>query len=228
MPLSLILLVSLLTGLGAQEAVVLDMDQNSYPVVRIGSQWWMAENLRVARFNNGDSIPLVAGAYEWAEATRAACSYYQMQEDNREKYGYLYNWYVATDPRGVCPAGWRVPTDKDWMAMEATLGMDDDALKQMTAWRGNAEGNLLKSPFFGGSNTTGFNARGNGYRHPDGSFKAMGQDIDFWTATAYDNEGREEGILRGLNRSQNSVVRNFHHPAYGFSIRCVRDTHEKP
>ncbi len=212
-----------LQGLNAQTDSITDIDGNVYKTIVIGSQWWMAENLKVSKYNNDDDIPHLTDATEWAETEEGAYCYYGNRSSFADTYGNLYNWYTAQDEREVCPSGWHIATDEDWITMEKFLGMSDSEAVRMTAWRGTNEGDKLKDKSFGGNNSSGFTALATGYRDPEGIFKAMGTDNDYWTSTANENEGNTEGVLHGFLNTQSSVVRNFHVPGYGFCIRCVRD-----
>jgi uncharacterized protein (TIGR02145 family) len=207
----------------SQTDSISDLEGNVYRTVAIGTQWWMAENLKVSQFANGDPIPHLTNATEWANTDEGAYSYYGNRTSFVESFGNLYNWYITEDERGVCPSGWHVATDEDWITMEMFLGMSTEEAEGMTAWRGTDEGSKLKDESFEGNNSSGFTALATGYRDPAGVFKAMGTDNDYWTSTPYENQGNIEGVLHGLLNSQTSIVRNFHVPGYGFCIRCVKD-----
>ncbi len=183
----------------------------------------MAENLRATLYANGDSIQHLQEAAQWDTAASGAYCYYDNDTSHIRNYGMLYNWHVAMDERGVCPENWHVPSDEEWIKMEKYLGMSASEADRMTAWRGTDEGDKLKAESFNGTNSSGFSALGTGYRDPAGVYKAMGTDNDYWTSTAYNNEGSIEGILHGLLDSKTTVVRNFHVPGYGFCIRCIKD-----
>jgi len=219
--LALILLVSV--SAHSQSDSISDKEGHVYKTVAIGTHWWMAENLMVTQFANGDPIPHLTNATEWANTEEGAYCYYGNRTNFADSYGNLYNWYTVEDERGLCPSGWHVATDADWITMEMFLGMSAEEAERMTAWRGTDEGSKIKDESFGGNNSSGFTALATGYRDPAGVFKAMGTDNDYWTSTPYDNEGQIEGVLHGLLNTQSSTVRNFHVPGYGFCIRCVRD-----
>ena len=219
---SIIFLLSLLPVHG-QGGSLTDIDGNVYETVTIGEQLWMAENLKVTHYSNGEPIPNLIDADEWKSTAAGAYCYYANRASMADNYGSLYNWFVAEDTRNVCPTGWHVPSDEEWISLEKTLGMSDPETLKMTAWRGTDQGRKLKSESFGGNNSSGFSALGTGYRDPEGVFKAQGTDNDYWTATPYDNQGQTEGVLHGLLNTRDDVVRNFHVPGYGFCIRCVRD-----
>lgn len=215
--------ILIIPALWAQSVTVTDIDGNEYQTVQIGNQRWMAQNLRVTRYANGDDLPYLKDATEWSQTKEGAYCYYENITKYMETYGNLYNWYTVVDERGVCPKGWHVPDDTEWSVLEKYLGMSTGEISGMTAWRGTDEGKRLKSESFGGSNSSGFSAMGTGYRDPEGVFRAMGTDNDYWTSTPYDNKGQIEGVLRGFLHSHSGVVRNFHVPEYGFCIRCIRD-----
>ena len=181
----------------------------------IGDQLWMAENLRTAMYANGEEIPHITNDTDWANTNTGAYCYYDNTELNIKLYGNLYNWYTIHDERGVCPEGWHVPSDHEWMTLEKYLGMSSSEAGRMTAWRGTNEGDKLKHPDFGGNNSCGFSALGTGYRDPLGIYKAQGTDNDYWTSTAYSSDNNLEGILHGLLSTKTTVVRNFHDPQIG-------------
>ncbi len=220
---TLLVYVLLSSNVNAQTDSITDIQGNTYKIVAIGEQWWMSENLKVSQYTNGDDIPHIKVNADWANTTDGAYSYYDLNTENLEKYGNLYNWYTVNDDRGVCPEGWHVPSDEEWMTMEKYLGMSAEEADRMTAWRGTDEGEKLKSESFGGNNSSGFSALGTGYRDPEGVYKAMGTDNDYWTSTGYSSEGNTEGILHGFLNTNPKVVRNFHVPGYGFCVRCIRD-----
>jgi uncharacterized protein (TIGR02145 family) len=98
-----------------------------YKTVKIGSQTWMAENLDVSTFLNGDIIPEAQSKEQWKLASQnkqPAWCYYQNITANGKIYGKLYNWYAVNDPRGIAPQGWHVPTDNDWKKLTGYLGVD--------------------------------------------------------------------------------------------------------
>ena len=220
------LLVSFLlsSNVKAQTESITDIQGNTYKIVVIGEHWWMTENLKVSQYANGDEIPHSTNSNKWASTSAGAYCYYENNTENIENYGNLYNWYTVHDDRGICPEGWHVPSDKEWINMEKYLGLSSTEADRMTAWRGTDEGEKLKSECFGGNNSSGFSAQGTGYRDPVGVYKGLGTDNDYWTSSYYINEGDTEGILHGLLNTNSKVVRNYHLPGYGFCIRCIGDS----
>ena len=102
-------------------ATVTDVDNNVYNTVLIGTQCWMASNLRVTKYNDGYLIPLDNSggstgdvSTTWTARTSGARTVYAHNATNLATYGYLYNWYAAIDTREICPAGWHVPSNAEW------------------------------------------------------------------------------------------------------------------
>ena len=106
--------------------------------------------LKATHYGNGDPVPHITDNAQWAALTTGAYGEYDNDEDHVGVYGRLYNAYAVQDIRGLCPQGWHVPTDEEWIKLEMSLGMSSSEAKRMTAWRGKNEGHLLKSADFGG------------------------------------------------------------------------------
>ncbi|MDD3569415.1 MAG: fibrobacter succinogenes major paralogous domain-containing protein, partial [Bacteroidales bacterium] len=117
---------------------VTDIDGNEYQTQVIGGQEWMVENLRVSKYRNGDEILTNQSLVQWNSATEGIWANYEDNPTNDAIYGKLYNWYAVQDERGLCPTGWRVPTDDDWQRLVYFI----DA----KAWgNNNTVGSILKS-----------------------------------------------------------------------------------
>ncbi|MEJ2629601.1 MAG: fibrobacter succinogenes major paralogous domain-containing protein, partial [bacterium] len=102
---------------------VTDIDGNTYQTVKIGDQWWMAENLKVTHYRNNDEIPNVTYWGDWHDLSTGAYCDYNNNEGNVSTCGHLYNWYAVNDSRNIAPEGWHVPTDEEWKELEMYLGM---------------------------------------------------------------------------------------------------------
>ena len=202
-----------------------DIDGNVYQTVKIGNQVWMAENLKVTHYRNGDEIPDVTGNSEWVGlSTGAYCSYNDVNS-NADTYGMLYNWYAVDDSRNIAPAGWHVPTDEEWKELEMQLGMSQNEADNGD-WRGTNEGSKLKTTSGwdsngNGTNEVGFTALPAGYRkYSGGSFATLGYSTDWWLAAS---EGSTISWRRGLNSNNTDIARTTYNKKEGFSVRCVRD-----
>ena len=209
---------------GGPTGTVTDIDGNVYKTVKIGNQWWMAENLKVTHYRSGDAIPNVTNNTEWGNLATGAYCNYDNNEANVATYGRLYNWYSVNDSRSIAPAGWHVPTDEEWKELEKYLGMSQSEADD-TGWRGTDEANKLKSTSGwynngNGTNESGFSALPGGYRLRSGSYNSMGSTALFWSATEYSSR---LAWYRLLYYSGSAVYRISSYKQNGFSVRCVRD-----
>ena len=189
---------------------------NQYKTVRIGNQVWMAENLNVDRFQNGDRIPEAKTEEEWKRAGEngePAWSYYQNNTSNGVQYGKLYNWYAVNDPRGLAPKGWSIPNDREWTTLSEYLGGEEgagDKMKSTSTWKGNGYG----------TNESGFSGLPGGYRNDAGGFYHVGSDGYWWSST---EDGTSRAWDRGLYYGEGYLVRSSSTEGEGFSVRCLRD-----
>jgi uncharacterized protein (TIGR02145 family) len=95
--------------------------------VKIGNQIWQTKNLSVDKFANGDQIFHAQTSEDWemaSEKKMPAWCFYDDDEEIEQNYGRLYNWYAVTDPRGLAPAGYKIPTEQDWEELIEALGGD--------------------------------------------------------------------------------------------------------
>lgn len=148
---------------GTGEGTVTDVAGNQYQAVKIGNQTWMAKNLEIDTFRNGDPIPEAKTDAEWLAAgstRKPAWSYYNKDPANGKTYGRLYNWNAVNDPRGLCPKGWHVPTDGEWDILVSYLGVGGDAGGKMKE-TGTAHWEPSNT---GATNASGFSALPGGYR----------------------------------------------------------------
>jgi uncharacterized protein (TIGR02145 family) len=106
----------------SSSGTVTDIDGNVYQTVTLGGQVWMAENLKVTRYRNGDPIPCVNDASAWSGLSTGAYCHYNNDFNNAAIYGRLYNWYAVSDSRNIAPGGWHVPTDTEWQTLVDLLG----------------------------------------------------------------------------------------------------------
>ena len=189
-----------------------------YDIVEIGDQCWFAENLRTSSFQDGSAIPFIGSADDWYVSIPRYC-HWQNNSSHAEVHGNLYNWFTATDSRGLCPSSWHVPSDEEWASMEAFIGIPVNELQQ-TGWRGTSEGALLKSTADGGTNDFGFNGLISGYRCATSGFCSVDHS-GFWTSSEKDSQ---DGWARWLGQNENRIMRyqdDWKHN--GNSVRCVKD-----
>lgn len=199
-----------------------DREGDPFKTVMIGRQVWMAENLNTAHFRNGDLIPEAKTRSEWQRAfldRQPAWCYYGNDAATGALVGRLYNWYAVSDPRGLAPAGWHVPSDAEWMQLTDYLGGGEaagTALKNDSGWKENG----------GGSNQSRFAALPGGACADDGYLGSIGYLGVWWSATAdtsYAYDADAYAWYRYLYYSKDSVIRYAHSKGNGFSVRCLRD-----
>ena len=196
---------------------VKDRDGNVYKTVRIGSQVWMAENLKTTKFRNGEPIPHVISNATWSVLNSGAyCWYNNDDRANKVTYGALYNWFAVDDQRNIAPTGWHIPTDKEWAALVTYLKGERIA--------GGALKETLTShwtdPNTGATNSSGFTGLPGGYRAKDGTFKNLNVCGGWWTDTEY----TKSLVFYRFVENTSSTVHNFStYKDSGFSIRCIKD-----
>ena len=210
--------------------VVTDYDGNVYKIVQIGTQVWMAENLKTTKYNDGTSMSLVTNSTEWENLrTPGYCWYNNEESTYKDTYGALYNWYTV-ETGNLCPNGWHVPTDEEWKELEMYLGMSQSEA-DVTGWRGTNEGSKLAgnaSLWQDGDLennaefcTSDFSALPGGYRGKyDGSFGVLGRFGFFSSATELNSS---IAWLRRLYYDNTNVDRTNYDKEYGVSVRCVKD-----
>jgi len=199
---------------------ITDIDGNVYQTVKIGNQLWMAENLKVTHYRNGDPIPNVTDNTEWENRKTGAYCNYDNNINNADIYGKLYNWYAVNDSRNIAPEGWHVPSDAECKTMVKYFGGEDVAggkLKEAgtTHW---------KSPNTGATNESGFSGLPGGCRYGSGPYDTydnMGNSAYFWSSP---ESNSYSAWYRGLRYDHSEVYRNYcSDKRYGFSVRCLRD-----
>jgi uncharacterized protein (TIGR02145 family) len=201
---------------GSETGTVMDIDGNVYQTVKIGNQWWMAENLKVTHYRNGDTIQNVIENSEWASLSTGAYCVYNNDEGNVDTYGRLYNWYAVNDERKIAPQGWHVSTNEDWQTLADYLGGESVA------------GGKLKetgtshwfSPNTGATNESGFTALPGGARRIPGDFFDMGGQAHFRSATERNNNNAYYWTMYCVN---SEVRLDSYYKQDGFSVRCVKD-----
>lgn len=215
-----------------EKGTVSDFEGNVYPTVKLGTQWWMAKNLKATKYSNGEqigtttpySLPITGVAspkYNWP---------YQGNESFAALYGRLYTWYAVTDSRNLCPAGWHVPTDIEWNVLTDYLTANDfgfqggtnNIAKAMSATSGWLLNGIIGVPGNdqATNNTTFFAAMPGGFRVPSGSFQSAGSEAYYWSSTA---DIPEMASYRMISFDINTVQTGNMSKDSGISVRCVKD-----
>jgi uncharacterized protein (TIGR02145 family) len=212
---------------------VLDQDGSENVARLIGAQWWFVNNLRVRTYANGDPIEFITDAQDWSKTSVGAVSVYDNDEALAQEHGYLYNWNAVVDPRGLCPAGWRVPSDDDWVELERFLGMEELDLYDAGSRGGMLNiGGMLKDtsdgtwiyPNRGAVNSTGFSGRGSGSRLFTGGYTGMDRVGFWWTSTPRISGGLYQNRVwvRFLSHHSPYVSRISTFKQSGLSVRCLK------
>ncbi len=209
---------------------VTDQDGNTYATITIGTQTWMAENLRSTTYANGDPILNVTGNDQWVNLSTGAWAHYENNASYDVLLGKLYNWYAVADSRNVCPANWHVPSDVEWQQLEEWLGMPVAELDAggIIGTAQNVGGKLKTTgagywttPNAGASNESGFAGPAGGYRKVfDGGFASLLVVGFWWTASGFD---ASLAISRYIHYDFTGVTRLIDTKKEGYSVRCVMD-----
>jgi len=216
--------------------VVADIDGNIYNTVTIGKQVWTVENLSTTRYQNGDLIQTTDPAtldvkyetnpkYQWA---------YNGDVSKVKQYGRLYTWYVAVDPRKICPVGWHIPSEAEWTTLQKYLIENRYNYDELTQYNDIAKS--LASPFEWGfsqkkgapgnsdfakiANKTGFTALPGGYRDSDGKFQQFGHSGSWWSSS---EETYYKAYYRYIQFNRSDLTASSNIEFCGASIRCVKD-----
>jgi len=223
-------------------STVVDIDGNVYKTLIIGTQEWMAENLKTTRYNDGTPIPLVIDNNAWANLETGAYCWYNNSENNKEIYGALYNgaavnnnqMVFSTDKlKNVCPAGWHVPSYDDWKIMDKYLndnGYTYDGRHYSDYAKSLASTGLWKKSIYVGSignsdypslqNKSGFSALPGGARVPNGEFTEIGSVGYFWSSEFM---GGRNAFGMYIESIYSQVSIRPYSSVCGNSVRCLKD-----
>ena len=212
---------------------VTDIDGNTYKTVTIGTQTWMAENLKVTKYNDGIAIPNVTDNTAWGELTTGALCDYDNTPSNSETYGKLYNWYAVNTGK-LCPTGWHVPSDAEWTTLENYLianfyNYDDTttdnkiakAMASSNGWESfSTEGAIGNNDYPEKQNASGFSALPGGTRNKNGNFNYVG-NYGYWLSSTENFSNLAYYWV--LDYDENYLFNYSSRKVDGFSVRCVRD-----
>jgi len=214
---------------------VTDIEGNVYQTKIIDDKEWMVENLRVTQYNNGDPIPTGLSDSEWAEDEEGAYALYphivapgiDSDEEMKEVYGLLYNWHTFnTDERGLCPDGWRVPSQDDWSDLINPMGGQMEAGAPLKGTRTDPDDHpRWNQPNTGATNESGMNLYPSGRRRDSGSFERFGDRVWYWVTEPLDDDGRGRSYRTEHDDTRSRRYRTDING--GLSIRCVRDVEEE-
>lgn len=195
---------------------VFDIDGNTYTTVTIGAQVWFGENLKVTRCRNGHELSYISNDTTWSVWPGGAYYWYNDDSSNMEVYGALYNFAAVIDSCGLCPKGWHVPTESEWLSLIAFLGGDEIAGGKLKE-KGTAYWNY---PNIGATDESGFCGRPGGGRGRISGSGDIGEFATWWSSTPYDST---YAWHYGLCRNSAKMRFNPGHRGSGFSVRCIKD-----
>lgn len=197
---------------------MIDQDGNKYRTITIGTQTWMAENLRTTKYRNGEEILFVTDNTTWTQMDIAACCNIKNSQniDTIATMGRFYNWYAVTDSRNIAPPGWHIPSRSELNTLVTFLGATNagDKLRETgtTHWI---------SPYSSATNESGFTAIPCGERaHSDGKFYDLGAGFSCWSST---EASFENAYYRSIASNFSSMGENQWSKKLGLSVRCIKD-----
>ena len=200
----------------AAKPSVKDIQGNVYDIVTIGTQTWMAENLKVTQFKDTTDIPNITNNGQWGNLTTPGYCYYNHDGDSlNDIYGAMYNWFAVNSGK-LCPDGWHIPTNDEWLILFDYLGGVDTAGGQLKE-QGSKH---WINPNIGASNASGFTALPGGYRYETGVFYDLGKNGNWWTTT---EENLGNAYYWKIHNNLISVSGNSILKQRGLSVRCVKD-----
>lgn len=219
-----------------EKIIIMDIDSNEYKIVPICGKKWMAENLKVRHYRNGDPITHAVTQQEWIDANEkkeGAWCYFANNPENGEIYGILYNWYAVNDIRGLAPDCCHVPTREEYNNLFQCLGGLEMAGGKLKSTKTSEKDNGgWRSPNTGATDKFGFCALPGGKR--DGLMD-MRSDFFFlskeyigywWTSSAYNDNYPDMAHYFSLHYNSEgvSIFGSSHdYKVHGYSVRCVMD-----
>ena len=211
--------------------VLTDIVGNSYKTLFIGSQEWMAENLKTTSYSAGEAIPNITNEDEWSLQNEGAYCWYENSDVTyRDRYGALYNWFTVSDSRNVCPAGWHVPNDAEWTILTDFLvnngygygGNGIDIAKTMAAssgWTINTIAGTVGNDQ-AANNSSGFTALPGGVRIRSGAFSLVEYTCSFWSTSEH---SAVYGNALTLTGEFVNIFKGYTFKQDGASVRCLKD-----
>jgi uncharacterized protein (TIGR02145 family) len=201
---------------GNSSTTVSDVDGNVYSTVKICNQTWTKTNLNVTKYRNGDAIPQVTDANQWAALKTGAWCYYANTSSNGTTYGKLYNWYAVNDARGLAPIGYHIPSDAEWTNLITCLGgaiVAGGKMKEKgtTHWIDNNTDS---------NNSSSFTGLPGGILDVYQSFEGITDNGFWWSSSQYN---LIEAWYLGLDDNDNDSRRSYILKTSGLSVRCIKN-----
>lgn len=218
------------------EPALTDIDGNVYRTVTIGSQVWMAENLKTTHYNDGAEIEYPGSDNAaWTANTSGAYAWYSNEIFYKNLYGAIYNWHAVNSGK-LCPTGWRVPSDLDWSLLtDYIIDINEDATvnnignfirscRQVDSPLGGACATLLHPRWNAftqyGTDDYEFSGLPGGHRDYTGLYYELGVKAHWWTSSGHNEQN---AWLRRIHGHMESVERTWTRKDMGFSVRCIKN-----
>jgi uncharacterized protein (TIGR02145 family) len=200
-------------------ATVTDVEGNVYQTVKIGTQIWMAKNLKVTKYRDGSPSPKVMDQAAWSTLTAGAYSDYNNDADTGAAYGRIYNYFAVADARKLCPEGWHIPTKEEWETLINYLGGSRPANQKL---REAGHAHWVQKARTVGNNESGFTLLPGGERWVQASrgFEQIGGQSTLWTASAKIDESARAWAVH-INDVE-AMALPWPKGCGGY-IRCIKD-----
>jgi uncharacterized protein (TIGR02145 family) len=208
---------------------ITDVDGNSYKTIIIGTQEWMAENLKTTKYRNGESVAQVTDSM-WMNLNSGAWTYYENNSQYDCPLGKLYNWYAVIDSRNLCPSGWHIPSDIEWNILIGHLDPNyipnpptNSADIQSEIAGGKMKNTGTKywlSPNTDATNESGFSGLPGGQHTYYSRSEGYGYDGAWWCTNEYDPY---DALSKWLDNKYGYIYRYHINKLTGLSIRCIKD-----
>jgi len=199
-----------------EDGVIFDYrDGIIYKTIKIGNQWWMAENLKYYTDY---------GSWIYGENDLGIDIYGNIQ-NNLDKHGRLYDWYAASS---YCPSGWHLPTDEEWKVLEQFIGIPSSEI-DLEGLRGTNHGDMLKLPEYCYANQScgrlGFNATLGGWRLTEATYLDIDYQGHYWSSTTATKYGSEYAWKRTIGIWHSQISRDilFGEKVNALSVRCIQN-----
>lgn len=221
---------------------VTDIDGNFYPSVILGNgQEWTTLNLKTSKYLNGNPITNAMSEVSWTTTNLGAWCYYNNDGSNEVVYGKLYNFhaligdtisvkkyitnnnniiidtlYYDSFPCRICPPGWKIPYEEDWIEMINYLGNSNVAGGKMK----DSTLNYWKTPNLGATNESGFNGVPGGIRNANGSFEYLSEMGRWW---CFEDAYQDYAHSRPLHYDQEATMNHYvFNKSGGLSVRLLK------
>jgi uncharacterized protein (TIGR02145 family) len=195
--------------------LITDGSGNTYEILTVGWQTWMAKNLYTTKYSDGTDIPKVISSSSWSRLTSEAYCDYNNDALNAAIYGRLYNWYAVKTGK-LCPTGWHVPSNNEWLTLTTVLGGESVAGGRLKE-TGTAH---WTAPNSGATDEKSFTALPGGYRSRSGPFSNIGNIGYWWSSTEY---MFPYANYRFMSYDNTVARRTYDSEGNGMSVRCLKD-----